>query len=417
MAEREAQNQDMPPLGANRDFRLLWLGSVVSVLGSRASAIAYPLLVLALTGSAADAGLVGFTATIPYLLLQLPAGALVDRWNRKHVMIACDAGRAVAVGSIVLALALDRISLAQIMTVSFIEGSLYVFHSLAEPAAVRNIAHPQHLPVAMSQIEARERGAALLGQPLGGFLFDLGRAVPFLADALSYLASLTALLLIKGRFQGERPQARSAFVAEIGQALVWLWRQPFLRATTVLIAGSNLLFQALNLLVIVIAREQGASATAIGLLLAGFGVGGVLGSLAAPWFQRRLPMKAIVIGANWVWALALPWVGIVDNLVVLAALLGLMAFVGPLWNVAIDVYRLLITPDELQGRVGSAISLLAWGAIPLGSLLAGYLLDAFGSRTTAMVLSAAMILVACAASISPAIRRAPSRAGTDGRPV
>ena len=143
----------------------------------------------------------------------------------------------------------------------------------------------------------------------------------------------------------------------------------------------------------------------------------MLGSLAAPWFQRRLPMKAIVIGANWVWALALPWVGIVDNLLVLAALLGLMAFVGPLWNVAIDVYRLLITPDELQGRVGSAISFLAWGAIPLGSLLAGYLLDAVGSWTTAMVLSAAMIAVACAASISPAIRAAPSRAGTDGRPV
>src|SRR5882724_5678514 len=377
MAEGEAQDQGVPPLRANRDFRLLWLGSIVSVLGSRASAIAYPLLVLALTGSPADAGLAGFAATIPYLLCQLPAGALVDRWNRKVIMIACDAGRALALASIVLALALDRLSLAQIIAVSFIEGSLYVFHSLAEPASVRNIVHPTHLPLALSQIEARERGAALLGQPLGGFLFDLGRAVPFLADALSYLASLTALLLIKSRFQGERSPARGAFVAEIAQALVWLWRQPFLRA--------------------------------IGLLLAGFGVGGVLGSLAAPWFQRRLSMKAIVIGANWVWALALPGIGLADNLFVVGALLAIMAFVGPLWNVAIDVYRLLITPDELQGKVGSVISLLAWGAIPLGSLLAGYLLDSFGSLTTAMVLSVGMAVVAVAASISPAIRRAPGR--------
>jgi len=412
MAEGEAQDQGVPPLRANRDFRLLWFGSVVSVLGSRASAIAYPLLVLALTGSPADAGLAGFAATIPYLLWQLPAGALVDRWNRKVIMIACDAGRALALASIVLALALDSISLAQIIAVSFIEGSLYVFHSLAEPAAVRNIVHPTHLPLALSQIEARERGAALLGQPLGGFLFDLGRTVPFLADALSYLASLTALLLIKSKFQGERPPARGAFVAEIAQALVWLWRQPFLRATALLIAGSNLLFQALNLLVIVIAREQGASSTTIGLLLAGFGVGGVLGSLAAPWFQRRLSMKAIVIGANWVWALALPGIGLADNLFVLGGLLALMAFVGPLWNVALDVYRLLITPDELQGKVGSVISLLAWGAIPLGSLLAGYLLDSFGSLTTAMVLSVGMVLVAIVASISPAIRRAPGRVET-----
>jgi MFS family permease len=410
MIEREAPDQGLPPLRANRDFRLLWLGSVVSVLGSRASAIAYPLLVLALTGSPADAGLVGFTATIPYLLLQLPAGALVDRWNRKSVMIACDAGRAVAVGSVVGALAFGRISLVQIMAVSFIEGSLYVFHSLAEPAAVRNIVHRRHLPAALSQIEARERGAALLGQPLGGFLFDLGRAVPFLADALSYLASLIALLLVKSKFQGERPAPRSTFVPEIARALVWWWRQPFLRATALLVAGSNLLCQALNLLVIVIAREHGASSTAIGLLLAGFGVGGMLGSLAAPWFQRRLSLKAIVIGANWVWALALPWVGIADNLLALGAVLALMAFVGPLWNVAIDVYRLLITPHDLQGRVGSAISLLAWGAIPMGSLLAGYLLASVGCWTTTIVLSAAMILVALAASFSPAIRRAPDRA-------
>lgn len=195
----------------------------------------------------------------------------------------------------------------------------------------------------------------------------------------------------------------------MGQGLAWLWRQPFLRATALLVAGSNLLFQALNLLVIVIAQEQGASSAAIGLLLAGFGVGGVLGSLAAPWFQRRLSMKAIVIGANWVWALALPGIGLADSLFVVGALLALMAFVGPLWNVAMDVYRLLITPDELQGKVGSVISLLAWGAMPLGSLLAGYLLDSVGSVKTTMVLSIAMALVALAASISPSIRRAPDR--------
>jgi len=125
-AEGKPQDRGLPPLRANRDFRLLWFGSVVSVLGSRASGIAYPLLVLALTGSPADAGLAGFAATIPYLLWQLPAGAVVDCWNPRAIIIACDAGRAVALASIVLALALDSITLAQIVAVSFIEGSLYV---------------------------------------------------------------------------------------------------------------------------------------------------------------------------------------------------------------------------------------------------------------------------------------------------
>src|SRR5262249_45633852 len=133
MAEGEAQAQSVPPLRANRDFRLLWLGSVVSVLGSRASAVAYPLLVLALAGWPADAGRAGVAATLPFRWGRLRAGAVADRWNRRFIMIACDAGRAVALASIVLALALDRITLLQIVAVSFVEGSLYVFHSLAEP--------------------------------------------------------------------------------------------------------------------------------------------------------------------------------------------------------------------------------------------------------------------------------------------
>jgi MFS family permease len=359
MIEKSGAADAVPPLRRNRDFQLLWIGSVVSVLGSRVSSIAYPLLVLALTGSAADAGLVGFTATLPYLLFQLPAGALVDRWNRKRVMIACDLGRGVALASLVLALYLGRLSLLQIMIVSFIEGTLYVFHSLDEPAAVRNIVHPRHFPTALSQIEARERGAQLLGQPLGGFLFDLGRSVPFLVDAISYLASLAALLLVRKEFQTSRAVEETSLLTEIGAAILWVWRQPLIRDTAIIVAGSNMLFQPFFLLLIVTAKGQGASATMIGVMLVGSGIGGVLGALLAPWFERRLSMKAVVIGANWVWAVLMPCVLLTDNLYVLGAIYGAMVFVGPVWNVAIEVYRLRITPDQLLGRVASATSLLA----------------------------------------------------------
>jgi hypothetical protein len=133
--------------------------------------------------------------------------------------------------------------------------------------------------------------------------------------------------------------------------------------------------------------------------------------LAAPSFQKRLSIKTVVIGANWVWALAMPWVGISHNLVIVAALLGLMAFVGPMLNVAIDVYRLLITPDHLQGRVYSATSLLAYGAIPFGSLLAAFLLSFFGSEAATIVISGLMLAVALAATLAPAIRRAPKARG------
>jgi MFS family permease len=189
------------PLRRNRDFALLWSGMAVSVLGSRISTIAYPLLVLALTDSPARAGFVGFLATLPYLALQLPAGALVDRWNRKRIMVACDVGRGIALASVVLALWLDAITLVHIMAVAFVEGTLFVFYNLAQSAAVRNIVPLEQLPQALAQNEARERGAVLLGQPLGAILFGVARWVPFLADTLSYVASLLTLALIRKEFQ------------------------------------------------------------------------------------------------------------------------------------------------------------------------------------------------------------------------
>jgi predicted MFS family arabinose efflux permease len=397
------------PLRRNRDFALLWSGMAVSVLGSRISTIAYPLLVLALTDSPARAGFVGFLATLPYLAFQLPAGALVDRWNRKSVMVACDVGRGVALASVVLALWLDAITLAHIMAVAFVEGTLFVFYNLAQSAAVRNIVPLEQLPQALAQNEARERGAVLLGQPVGAILFGVARWVPFLADALSYVASLLTLALIRKEFQADRPRERRRLTAEVWEGVVWLWRQSFLRDTALLVAGSNLLFQALFLIVIVIAREQGASATVIGVMLAGFGLGGVLGSLAAPAIQRGLPMNRVVIGANWVWAVLVPAIAIAPNPYVLGGILALMAFVGPAWNVVVGAYQLAITPDRLLARVSSAETLVAYGAIPLGSLAAGLLLEGLGTVPATLALAAWMLALAVAATASPSIRNAPGR--------
>ena len=128
--------QAAAPLRRNRDFALLWSGQVVSTVGSEVSQLAFPLLVLALTGSARDAGIVGFARGLPFLLVYLPAGVLVDRWNRKRVMLAADAGRALAIGSVAVWLALGRPPLAWLAVASFVEGCLFVFFQLSESAAL-----------------------------------------------------------------------------------------------------------------------------------------------------------------------------------------------------------------------------------------------------------------------------------------
>lgn len=407
------------PLRANRDFQLLWAGQAVSGLGSRVSAIGYPLLVLALTGSPALTGVVGFVGTLPYIVFQLPAGAVADRLDRRRLMIACDVGRAAALGSIPAALALGRLTVALAAVAAFVEGTLFVFFRLGEVGAIRAVVSPDQYPQALSQNEGRLRAAALLGQPIGGSLFALGAGAPFLADACSYLASLGTLLLIRTPFQEERAgAARRHAVAELREGIAWLGRERFILVTVLAAATTNLLFQALVLVIIVLERGRGAPPSVIGLILAGFGAGGVLGSLSAARLQRRLRPTAIVIGAVWVWALLTPLVAVVGQAALLAAVLAGLAFLGASWNVAVNTYYLSVVPDRLVGRVSSVGSLAAFGALPLGSLAGGLLLQAAGPVAAAAAIAAAMLAVAVLTTLSRSVRRGVRRldAGPTPRP-
>ncbi|HEY9472527.1 MAG TPA: MFS transporter, partial [Mycobacteriales bacterium] len=152
-----------PPLWRNRDFQLLFAGSLTSVVGSEIAAIAYPLLVLAVTGSPAQAGLVAFAETAAAVLVGLPAGALVDRWNKRAVMVTTDGLRLVAAGSIPLALAADRLTLAQIVAVAAVTGAAGSFFYPARMVAVRRTVPPDQLPAALSQNQARVAIGSLVG--------------------------------------------------------------------------------------------------------------------------------------------------------------------------------------------------------------------------------------------------------------
>jgi MFS family permease len=185
------------PLRRNRDFQLLWSGQAISVLGSQTSKIAYPILVLAMTGSSAKAGFAGFATMLGYLLFPLPAGSIADRCDRKRLMIGCDAIRLLAVGSIAVAGWAAHITYPQVLIAGFIEGSASVFFSVTQRAALPMIVHPSQRPLATSQNEARNFGAQLAGPALGGSLFDLARSAPFAADAFTYVASLVTLPFIR----------------------------------------------------------------------------------------------------------------------------------------------------------------------------------------------------------------------------
>ncbi len=396
------------PLRYNRDFVVLWSGQLVSALGSAVTTVAFPLLVLALTGSPARAGVVGFAGTLPFLIFQLPAGGLVDRWDRRRTMIAADVVRGLALASVAVASAAGVLTVAQIAVVAFVEGTMFVLFTVAEGAALPHVVAPDQLATALAHNEARTRGASLAGQSLGGVLFGLGQAVPFVADAISYLASVVSLLFIRRPLQDRGVRRPRRLHREISEGVAWLWRQRFLRAASLLVAGSNFIFQALVLVVIVVLQDRGAPSALIGVVLGMMGAGGLLGAVAAPWVNRHVAARSVVIGANWVWALLLPAVAFVPWPLAIGGVIAGMAFVGPAWNVVLGAYSLALTPDRLRGRVGGVQGLIAWGPIPLGSLAGGALLQWLGGSAAALVLAALMLALALAALLSPAVRRAPS---------
>jgi predicted MFS family arabinose efflux permease len=397
----------MVPLRRNRDFLVLWSAQLISTLGSQVSLVAFPLLVLALTGSPAKAGLVGFANTIPVLLFYLPAGVLVDRGDRRAIMVATSAIGAVALGSIPAALALGHLAFEQVVVVAFVQGTVTAIFNLTEQGALPMVVHPSQVPEALARNEARREGATLAGPPLGGVLFSLGRALPFAVDALSYLACAVGLLALRTPLQEQRETQRQRPLTEIAEGVRWLWDMAFVRASALAVAGANFIWGGVTIVLVVRAQEHGASSTAIGVMLAMLGVGGLLGALAAPAIGRRLATPVIVLGAFWVEAAVVAALATTHDPYLLGSIAALAAFPAPTWNAAVVGARLTLTPDRLRGRVNSAARLLSASLMPLGALAGGLLVGASGTTTTLLLFSAWQAAVALAAMASRALRDPP----------
>ena len=305
------------------------------------------------------AGVVGFAQTLPYMLFYLPAGALVDRWDRKRVMLAADAVRVLALGSLALAVAAHGVTFGQIAAVAFLEGSGFVFFSLAESAALPQIVAKEQLPAAVAQNQARTQGADLVGSPLGGALFGISRLLPFAADAISYAVSFASLLFVRPAFQERRERTPTRLSTEIAEGITWLWRQPFLRAGILLVAGSNFAFSAVVLALIVRAKQLGASSATVGLVLAFFGAGAIAGSVVAPWMQRHVHAKVIIIASFWIWAASAFATAFIRSPYALGGVWIFGALFGPIFNVSFSAYRYALVPDRLLARVGSVALVVA----------------------------------------------------------
>jgi predicted MFS family arabinose efflux permease len=397
-------------LRQNRDYMLLWSGELFSELGSQTSAVAYPLLILSLTGSPAKAGVVGLAKWLPLAVCAIPAGALADRVNRKRLMIACDAIRMLGAASIVVMLAISEPSYLQIITVAFIDGALFTTSYICERGALSHVVAADQLSDAVAQNEARGFAATIAGPPLGGALFAVAGALPFIADTVSFLGSMTTISLTRAQFQTESPgapQPRRTIRADISGGFAWLWQHPFFRATSVLFALGNPVFTGLYLLAILLAKEHGASPATVGLVLAVIGAGGMLGALSAGTLRRAMAPRAIIIAEQWLLlALVLALLLVRNPLLIGLAIAG-AEFVTPTINSVVAGARVAATPDQLQGRVQAAAIMANMSLAWLGPLAVGLFYQHAGATTTILMLAGWTLISVAIATLAPALRDNP----------
>ena len=393
-------------LWRNRDYVLLWSGQTVSSIGTQVSLLAFPLLILAITHSPAQAGIIAALRGLPYALFILPAGALIDRWDRKRVMILCDTGRALALGSIPLALALGRLTIVQLYIVSLVEGTLFTFFNLAETACLPQVVSKEQLPTAVAQSTVIDSISGMLGPSLSGALYSIGRAIPFLTDAISYTASVLSLFLIKAKFQEERDHAPMRLWADIGEGLSWLWHQPLIRFIAILTGGITMPVVGYALILIVLAQGQHASSFVIGLIFACGGVGSILGALLVAPLQKHFSFPQLVIGSTWVWALTWLLFIIAPNPLILGIVTSLAFIIVPIYTSVQFGYRLAVIPDHLQGRVNSVFRLIAFGGQPIGLAVTGVLIQWIGPVSTVLVLFVPQFILCIAATFNKHLRNA-----------
>ena len=398
------------PLRGNESFRMLWIGQLLSGTGTEIGMLAYPLLILALTHSAVLAGVAGTARAITLLCLQLTAGALADRFDRRLTMIVCDVMRTVLLAVLALLIVVHLASWPVVLVVCVVEGGAGAIFNPAATAALPQIVADSQLEEAWAATEGRTYAASLAGPALGGGLFGLGQVVPFLADAVSYAVSFGTVSRIRGRFRPTGTVERKALWREVADGLELVWQVPILRAVLITAPLVNFAFIGVIFTITLALRQHGTSTGVIGLVQAGVMAGGLLGALAAPRLQGRLRLgtaaTAITLAGALLFCIAAALIP--SPLVALPVAMNLL--LAPTVNAALFAVMLRSTPEEMRGRVSNSVVMVATALATLAPLTAGLLVQHVPGAWSIGAFAATMAVAAVLNLLLPGLHEAESTA-------
>lgn len=400
----------LPSLWRHRDFLLLWSGGTVSDLGTAVSTLVLPLIaVRTLDASTFQVALLGVMLRVPFLVLALPAGVIVDRMGRRSLMVWCDVGRMLAIGSIPLVSLFGGVSMWQLVVAALAVGSFRVFFDVADQSFLPTLLPREQLADGNGKLRATETMADALGPSLGAALAGLlGAARAIAADSVSYALSVVSLLLIRtpeARREPDSKAPRVTFRAAMGEGLRFVLGDVILRRLAAATATANLAISLVTSVeVVFLLRSVHSTPTQVGVVLGLGSLGGFTGSLVASRLAlsvgtARIMWVALVVPAPLTFLMPLAWSG----WGALAYGVGWAAFnaSGAVFNTAQISYRQTVCPPELLGRMNASIRWLIWGLVPIGALLGGGLGTWLGLRPTLWIGASIMALTGAWLVFSP----------------
>jgi MFS family permease len=410
-----------PPLLRQPEFMKLWAAQSISQLGDQITLLALPLVaVLTLHASAAQMGFLVAAELMPHLLFSLLAGVWIERvQRRRRLMIVADLGRALLLGSIPLAAALDMLTFPQLYGVAFCVGTFAVMFDISWSTLFITVVPRRDVVDANSKLSLSRSLSFVLGPSIAGFLVQLLTApVTLLLDAFSYLGSALFLRRIRSQEPPIEEDGRESVLRSLRTGFAFVLRDEYIRPELLCVATINLFnFVFHAIFVLYATRELGVSPGLLGLVLGAGAVGGIVGALVAVRLERLVGLGAAFTIGSILFPLPLVLIPLASGSeTTIVIMLGLAEFFCSIGVMILDVnagsLMLFRTPDRLRSRMSGTFRFVNMGIRPIGALIGGGLGTAIGLHTTLWigVLGALAGVIFLVFSPIPRLREAPAEA-------
>lgn len=387
------------PLWRSRDYLLWFTGDTLADFGSSLRAFAMPLIAYAATGSLTTAGLIGTAGSVASTVMTVPGGVVVDRVDRKRLIVLGDLARATIYGSAALAWRLGVLTPPVLLVVAAASGACAGVFGLASNAMIKHVVPPDRYPSAQAANQARESALSIASNPAGGALTSVSPAAPFLAEAAGHVLAAVSIWRVRadtrpGAESGSppagpaRPGGRGTVAgarracAEVVESWRWLAGRPFLLFLSLVFGLLSISSTGSCTAVVLGWSHDGLSPARIGVLTTGSGVAMLVGAAGATRLSRRVRGGVLLLAATAVTVSATAGLALVPSVLGRALLLVLLFCAVPIMNAVGGGYVMRLIPTGMFGRVGGALLLINLGPPAAAPWLAGRGLDAVGCSRT-----------------------------------